>query len=112
LPGLIDFGDSFSFSISSESWEFSLGNKPLIGIIKLSIGIGVSWHGTAKISKEVGNTYAEINQTYQEIRSSEGLSFQLPDMGFSLLIALSGLALIAMFKKFSNSNTGDNSNEI
>ncbi|MFM6007687.1 MAG: hypothetical protein ACKPA7_27990, partial [Sphaerospermopsis kisseleviana] len=25
LPGLIDFGDSFNFSLSSESWEFSLG---------------------------------------------------------------------------------------
>jgi hypothetical protein len=112
LPGLIDFGDSFSFSISSESWEFSLGNKPLIGIIKLSIGIGVSWNGTAKITKEISNTYAQINQTYQEIKSSEGLSFQLPDMGMSLLIALSGLALIAMFKKFSNSNRENNNNEI
>ena len=38
LPGLIDMGDSFNFSISSESWEFSLGQKPLIGIIKLLIG--------------------------------------------------------------------------
>ncbi|MFM6223098.1 MAG: hypothetical protein ACKPDM_22600, partial [Dolichospermum sp.] len=45
LPGLIDFGDSFNFSISSESWEFSLGQKPLVGLIKLSIGIGVSWQG-------------------------------------------------------------------
>ena len=107
LPGLIDFGDSFSFSISSESWEFSLGQKPLIGIIKLAIGIGVSWNGTAKITKEISNTYAQINQTYQEIKSSEGLSFQLPDMGMSLLIALSGLALLAMAKKFSNSNTGE-----
>ncbi len=32
LPGLIDFGDSFNFSISSESWEFSLGQKPLVGV--------------------------------------------------------------------------------
>ncbi len=112
LPGLIDFGDSFNFSISSESWEFSLGNKPLIGIIKLSIGIGVSWNGTAKISKEVASTYAEINQTYQEIRSSEGLSFQLPDMGMSLLIALSGVLLLGIVKKFSNSNRENNNNEI
>ena len=112
LPGLIDFGDSFSFSISSESWEFSLGNKPLIGIIKLAIGIGVSWQGTAKITKEVGNTYAQINQTYQEIKSSEGLSFQLPDMGMSLLIALSGLALLAMVKKFSSPNNQEDNNEI
>ncbi|MFM6684648.1 MAG: hypothetical protein ACKPH9_01180, partial [Dolichospermum sp.] len=60
LPGLIDVGDSFNFSISSESWEFSLGNKPLVGLIKISIGIGVSWQGTAKISKEVAHTYSEI----------------------------------------------------
>ncbi|MFM6473933.1 MAG: hypothetical protein ACKPGH_10595, partial [Dolichospermum sp.] len=33
LPGLIDVGDSFNFSISSESWEFSLGQKPLVGLI-------------------------------------------------------------------------------
>jgi hypothetical protein len=113
LPGLIDFGDSFSFSISSESWEFSLGNKPLIGIIKLAIGIGVSWQGTAKITKEITNTYAQINQTYQEIKSSEGLSFQLPDMGFSLLLALSGIALLGIVKKFSHTNnTGDKDNEI
>ncbi|MFM6474336.1 MAG: hypothetical protein ACKPGH_12715, partial [Dolichospermum sp.] len=66
LPGLIDVGDSFNFSISSDSWEFSLGQKPLVGLIKLSIGIGVSWQGTAKITKEITNTYAQINQTYQE----------------------------------------------
>jgi hypothetical protein len=113
LPGLIDFGDSFSFSISSESWEFSLGNKPLIGIIKLAIGIGVSWQGTAKITKEISDTYAQINQTYQEIKSSEGLSFQLPDMGMSLLIALSAIAFLGIVKKFSSTNnTGDKDNEI
>jgi hypothetical protein len=110
LPGLIDFGDSFSFSISSESWEFSLGQKPLIGIIKLAIGIGVSWNGTAKITKEISNTYAQINQTYQEIKSSEGLSFQLPDMGMSLLIALSGVALLGIVKKFSNPNNNQENN--
>jgi hypothetical protein len=112
LPGLVDMGDSFTFSISSESWEFSLGQKPLIGIIKLAIGIGVSWNGTAKITKEVASTYAEINQTYQEIRSSEGLSFQLPDMGMSLLIALSGVLLLGIVKKFSNTNRENNNNEI
>lgn len=113
LPGLIDFGDSFNFSISSESWEFSLGQKPLIGLIKLSIGIGVSWNGTAKISKEVASTYAEINRTYEEIRSSDGYNFQLPDMGMSLLIVLSGLALLTMLKKFStNNNNQENKNEV
>ncbi len=110
LPGLIDFGDSFSFSISSESWEFSLGQKPLIGIIKLSIGIGASWQGTAKISKEVGNTYSQINQTYQEIKISEGFNFQLPDIGFSLLLALSGIALLGIVKKFTNTNNNQENN--
>ncbi|MFM6781278.1 MAG: hypothetical protein ACKPKU_09190, partial [Dolichospermum sp.] len=66
LPGLIDVGDSFNFSISSDSWEFSLGQKPLIGVIKLAIGVTVSWNSTAKITKEITNTYAQINQTYQE----------------------------------------------
>ncbi|MFM5889140.1 MAG: hypothetical protein ACKOQS_12765, partial [Dolichospermum sp.] len=111
LPGLIDFGDSFNFSISSESWQFSLGSKPLVGLIKLSIGIGVSWQGTAKITKEITNTYAEINQTYQEIKSSDGLSFQLPDMGMSLLIALSGVVLLGIVKKFSNTNNRESSND-
>jgi hypothetical protein len=113
LPGLIDFGDSFTFSISSESWEFSLGNKPMVGVVKLSIGIATSWQGTAKISREIGSTYTQIAQTYQEIRSSEGLSFQLPDMGMSLLIALSGVALLGIVKKFSSTNnTGEKDNEI
>ena len=114
LPGLIDFGDSFNFSISSDSWEFSLGNKPLIGIIKLLIGGTVSLQGTAKITKEINNTYSQINQTYQEIRSSEGLSLQLPDVGLSLIIALSAIALLGIVKKFSfnNNNQEGNSDEI
>ncbi|MFM6133712.1 MAG: hypothetical protein ACKPCP_05995 [Sphaerospermopsis kisseleviana] len=112
LPGLIDVGDSFSFSISSESWEFTLGQKPLIGIIKLLIGGVVSMQGTSKITTEIINSQAQIAQTYNEIRSSEGLSFQLPNMGLSLLIALSAIALIGIFKKFSNpDNTGVNENE-
>jgi hypothetical protein len=114
LPGLIDVGDSFSFSISSESWEFSLGQKPLIGIIKLLIGGTVSLQGTAKITKEINNTYSQISQTYQEIRSSEGLSFQLPDITLSLLIVLSAIALLGVVKKFSfnNNNQEGNSDEI
>ncbi|MFM6912829.1 MAG: hypothetical protein ACKPKT_07850 [Dolichospermum sp.] len=109
LPGLIDFGDSFNFSISSESWEFSLGQKPLIGVIKLAIGVTVSWNSTAKITKEISSTYAQINETYQEIKSSEGLNFQLPSMGISLLIGLGAIALIGFFKKLSS---GENNNEI
>ncbi|MEY3333646.1 MAG: hypothetical protein RLZZ176_1946 [Cyanobacteriota bacterium] len=113
LPGLIDVGDSFNFSISSDSWEFSLGNKPLIGIVKLAIGGAVSFNGTSKITAEVIQTQQAIAQTYQEIRSSEGLSFQLPDMGMSLLIALAGIALLGIVKKFSSTNnTGDKDNEI
>jgi hypothetical protein len=110
LPGLIDFGDSFNFSISSESWQFSLGNKPLVGVVKLGIGIGVSWQGTAKITKEINNTYSQIAQTYQEIRSSEGLSFQLPDVGLSLIIALSAIALLGLAKKFSFNNNNQEGN--
>jgi hypothetical protein len=112
LPGLIDVGDSFSFSINSESWEFSLGQKPLIGIIKLLIGGAVSWQGTSKITAEIVNTQANIAQTYQEIRSSEGISWQLPNIGMSLLIALAAVALIAMWKQVSTtSNHENNQNE-
>ena len=109
LPGLIDVGDSFNFSISSESWEFSLGNKPLIGLIKLAIGGTVSWNSTAKITKEVTSTYNQINQTYQEISSSKGLSFQLPSLGAALLVGIGAIALLGFFKKFQS---GDNNNEI
>jgi hypothetical protein len=109
LPGLIDFGDSFNFSINSDSWSFDLGQKPLVGIVKLGIGIGVSWQGTAKISKEVAHTYSEINRTYQEIRSSDGFNFQLPDMGMSLLIGISCAALIGLIKKFSTTNNNTES---
>jgi hypothetical protein len=112
LPGLIDFGDSFTFSISSESWEFSLGQKPLVGVVKLGIGITTTLNGTGKISKEITNTYTQINRTYEEIRSSDGFNFQLPDVGMTLLIALSGLALLTMFKKFSTNNNQENKNEV
>jgi hypothetical protein len=113
LPGLIDVGDSFTFSISSDSWEFSLGQKPLIGVVKLAIGGAVSFSGTSKITSEIIQTQQQIAQTYQEIRSSEGLSWQLPNMGFSLLIGLSAIALIGMFKKFSSTTNieGNQDNE-
>lgn len=109
LPGLIDVGNDFNFSISSESWEFSLGNKPLIGIVKLAIGGAVSFSGTSRITAEVMQTQAAIAQTYQEIRSSEGLSFQLPNIGVSLLLALAGVVLIGIIKKMGasiNENQG------
>jgi hypothetical protein len=101
LPGLIDVGDSFNFSINSESWEFSLGQKPLVGIVKLAIGGIATWQGTSKISLEVTETKKNINLTYQEIRDKEGLSFQLPmpEIGVSILIALVGIALIGIIKK-------------
>jgi hypothetical protein len=113
LPGLVDVGDSFNFSLSSERWEFSLGQKPLIGIVKLAIGAAVSFSGTSKITAEVVATQTAIAQTYQEIRSSEGLSWQLPNMGFSLLIGLSAIALLGLFKKVSNTttNNGNQDNE-
>lgn len=110
LPGLIDVGDSFSFSISSERWEFSLGTKPLAGIVKLAIGAAVSFSGTSKITSEVIQTQSSIAQTYQEIRSSEGLSFQMPNIGFSLLIGLVAIALLGLFKKVSPTEKIDNEN--
>ncbi|MFM6526778.1 MAG: hypothetical protein ACKPHO_01890, partial [Dolichospermum sp.] len=90
---------------------FSLGEKPLIGVIKLAIGVTVSWNSTAKITKEITNTYAQINQTYQEIKSTDGFNFQLPSMGMSLLIALSGVVLLGIVKKFSNTNNRESSND-
>lgn len=99
LPGLIDVGDGFNFSLTSESWEFTLGQKPLIGIVKLAIGAAISFSGTSKITAEVVQTQTAIAKTYEEIRSSEGLSFQLPNMGMSLLIALAGIILIGIIKK-------------
>ena len=104
LPGLIDIGDSFNFQIDSESWKLDLGQKPLVGIVKILIGGAVSFSGTSKITSEILKTQQEIAQTYAEIRSSEGLSFQLPSIGFSLLLALSGIAIIGLFKKVSNTN--------
>ncbi|MFM6472165.1 MAG: hypothetical protein ACKPGH_01465, partial [Dolichospermum sp.] len=62
----------------------------------------VSWNSTAKITKEITNTYAQINQTYQEIKSTDGFNFQLPSMGMSLLIAISGVVLLGIVKKFFN----------
>jgi hypothetical protein len=109
LPGLIDVGDSFNFSISSDSWEFNLGQKPLIGIVKLVIGGAVSFSGTSKITSEIIQTKQAIAQTYQEIRSSDGLSFQLPSPGMSLLIGISCAALIGLFKKFSTTNNNTES---
>ena len=63
----------------------------------------------AKITKEVSNTYTQINQTYQEIKSSEGFSFQLPSMSAALLIGIGAIALLGFFKKFQS---GDNNNEV
>lgn len=110
LPGLIDVGDSFSFSISSDSWEFNLGQKPLTGIVKLAIGGAVSFSGTSKITAEIVQTQQAIAQTYSEIRSNEGLSFQLPSFTFSLLIALAGVGLIGFFNKLSNTSNQENNN--
>lgn len=112
-PGLVDIGDGFNFSLSSESWRFSLGEKPLVGIIKLAIGGAVAWNSTARITKEIISTQSQISQVYEQIRSREGLSFQLPNASVSLLIALTAIALLSAFKKVSNtSNTGVEEDEI
>ena len=110
LPGLIDVGDSFNFSINSESWEFSLGEKPLVGIVKLAIGGITTWQGTSKISLEVAETRKNINLTYQEIRDKEGLSFQLPmpEIGISILIALIGIVALGIIKKSFGGTSRDN----
>jgi hypothetical protein len=97
-------GDGFNFSLTSQSWEFTLGNKPLLGIVKLAIGGAVSFSGTSKITAEVVQTQSAIAQTYEEIRSSEGLSYQLPNMGYALLIALGAILLIGFIKKGISSN--------
>ena len=110
LPGLIDFGDSFRFSISSDSWQFDLGQKPLIGIIKIAIGGVVSAQGTAKITKEVFTTQENIQNTYKQIRSREGYGFQMPSVGLSLLIALLAVATVGLFKKVQN--TGETNEEL
>jgi hypothetical protein len=83
-----------------------------VGVVKLGIGIGVTWQGTSKVTSEIVQTKQAIAQTYDKIRSSEGLSFQLPEMGMSLLIALSGLVLLGMVKKFSSPSIGDGKDEI
>ncbi|MEA5559347.1 hypothetical protein [Nodularia spumigena] len=110
LPGLIDFGDSFRFSISSESWQFDLGQKPLIGIIKIAIGGVVSAKGTAKITHEVFTTQENIQNTYQQIRQRDGYGFQMPSVGLSLMIALLAIATLGLFKKVQS--TGEKQDEI
>lgn len=110
LPGLIDVGDSFRFSISSESWQFDLGQKPLIGIVKIAIGAAVSFNGTSRITKEVFSTQEAIQNTYQQIRERDGYGFQIPSMGLSLLIGLLAIATIGLFRKVQN--TGDAKDEI
>ncbi len=99
LPGLIDVGDSCNFSISSDRWEIHLGQKPLIGLVKLAIGVAVSLSGTAKISAEITQTQQAIAKTYQEIKTNQGLSIQLPNISISLVLALSAVVLIGIVKK-------------
>lgn len=110
LPGLIDVGDSFNFSINSESWEFSLGQKPLVGVVKLGIGGITTWQGTSKITSNIMETRQGINKTYEEIRNKEGLSFQLPmpEIGVSILIAILGISLIGIIKKSFGDTSKDN----
>jgi hypothetical protein len=102
LPGLIDIGDSFNFQISSENWKFDLGNKPIIGLTKLAIGGAVSASGTSKITSEIIQTQQAIAQTYHQIKAGEGLSFQLPNITFPLLIALAGIAILGFIKLSKN----------
>jgi len=104
LPGLISVGDGFSFSVNSQSWEFSFGEKPLAGVIKLLVGGAISLSGTSKITSEVIQTQSAISATYAEIRNSKGLTVQLPNISISLLLALFAVVLIGVVKKLGTSS--------
>lgn len=110
LPGLIDIGDSFNFQISSENWKLDFGNKPIIGLTKLAIGVAVSCSGTSKITSEIIQTQQAIAQTYNQIKSNNGLHLQLPNIIFPLLIALAGIAILGFIKlpKNKDVNTDEN----
>lgn len=107
IPGLIHIGDGFNFEASSENWRIGFGEKPLIGIAKLLIGGAVSFSGTSKITKEVLHTHDAIAETYKEIRANNGLSFQLPSMSVSLIIALMFMAVVIYLKSLGNPNVQD-----
>jgi hypothetical protein len=110
LPGLIDIGDSFNFQITSEQWKLDLGNKPIIGLTKLAIGGAVSASGTSKITSEIIQTQQVIAQTYHQIKAGEGLSFQLPNITFPLLIALAGIAILGFIKLSKNKDINNDEN--
>jgi hypothetical protein len=110
LPGLIDIGDSFNFQISSEQWKLDLGNKPIIGLTKLAIGGAVSASGTSKITSEILQTQQAIAETYHQIKAGEGLSLQLPNITFPLLIALAGIAILGFIKLSKNKDINNDEN--
>jgi hypothetical protein len=110
LPGLIDIGDSFNFQITSEQWKLDLGNKPIIGLTKLAIGGAVSASGTSKITSEIIQTQQAIANTYHQIKAGEGLSFQLPNITFPLLIALAGIAILGFIKLSKNKDINNDEN--
>ena len=110
LPGLIDIGDSFNFQISSENWKLDFGNKPIIGITKLAIGGAVSASGTSRITAEIVQTQQAIASTYNQIKAGEGLSFQLPNITFPLLIALGAVAILGLLKINKNKDATNNEN--
>ncbi len=107
LPGLIDIGDSFNFQISSENWKLDFGNKPIIGITKLAIGVAVSCSGTSKITSEIVQTQQAIASTYNQIKSNDGLHLQLPNIIFPLIIALAGIAILGFIKLPKNKDIND-----
>jgi hypothetical protein len=110
LPGLIDIGDSFNFQISSENWKLDLGNKPIIGLTKLAIGGAVSASGTSKITSEIIQTQQAIAETYHQIKAGEGVSFQLPNITFPLLIALGAVAILGFIKLSKNKDATTDEN--
>jgi len=110
LPGLIDIGDSFNFQITSEQWKLDLGNKPIIGLTKLAIGGAVSASGTSKITSEILQTQQAIAHTYHQIKAGEGVSFQLPNLTFPLLIALGAVAILGFIKLSKNKDATTDEN--
>ena len=87
-----------------------MGNKPIIGLTKLAIGGAVSASGTSKITSEIIQTQQAIAQTYHQIKAGEGLSFQLPNVTFSLLITLAGIAILGFIKLSKNKDINNDEN--
>ena len=77
LPGLITISDTFGFSISSEQWDTQIGDKPLVGIIKLGLGILTSYCGNSRIAKLETDSKFAIAQAYEQIKAHNHQNYSL-----------------------------------